>query len=126
MQGLLNKFVMLAIRLECDDGDGIFVKREKGFDLGSLLLGDRIIKAHKNFPTPITEFGDHFTEDHRCAYKSIDQLLQWISLRDLEYLQKFGVVIYQLELDFCLEGEFQICYLEKNIINKKKILINGF
>jgi hypothetical protein len=112
---------MICIRLECDDGDGIFKCREKGFDLNNFPLGIKIAHLHVSFPNPYEEFGDKFNPNYYCAYKSFGQLLAWIHIEELRELISREVSVYIIEVEEGLIGKYQICYKKKNIIWKKNI-----
>lgn len=112
---------MICVRLECDDGDGIFKVRESGFNLKRLSIGKKIIHLHDSFLEPYIEFGEKFNPNYYCAYKSFGQLLAWIHINELRELISQGVSIYIMELKEGLVGEYQICYKKKHIIWKKSI-----
>jgi len=97
-------------------GKGIF--QEDKFTPTSLL--DR----HLKFPNIRDDKGlSNVTNkvSHFCAYKSIEQVQQWIMKDEIEHLVSKGCNILMLDVSECHEGEFQILFKKENIIQSKII-----
>lgn len=113
-----------AIRVEDSEGIGIF-RSSLTFDgyTPKNDVADRIDNAHMRFKTPYNEpkLEDTFSEKHRCAYRTIVQMNSWLSSCDIQDLKNLGFKIYLLELSDFKEGDFQIIYEPKDIVNKKDI-----
>jgi hypothetical protein len=112
--------MIAAIRLECDDGYGIFKIRENGFNMRDLPEFDKLAERHRtSFPSPITDLGIHeFNLNYYCAFKSFDSMLQWITLSELIQLIHYGVRVYKLYLKSAQIGVHQICFTKDSIVNK--------
>lgn len=118
-----------AIRIEHTDGIGMFrqcdldyIKRKHSLYCfrNTRKYARDIINRHCNFNTLYEDFYNA-TENHFCAYKSIDHIQQWITKKELSYLFKKGYSVYLLELSEVVEGEDQYAFLKEWIINKTDI-----
>lgn len=117
------------------DGFGIFGDREKGkpfnhrfpdgaigqFNYDSNDVGwfkDR----HCDFNTPWADGIDFKSKEDYCAYKTVDQLQQWITREELmELIETYGFRVYALDVSIFQEGEHQICYKKQHILQQKDI-----
>jgi hypothetical protein len=90
---------------------------------------ERFCKRHERFLTMYAEFyGSEYIgrkpkllEEHFCAFKSIDQLLEWVLPKELKEMIELDFRVYLIETSECLEGEFQIAFRKEAIIEKKDI-----
>jgi hypothetical protein len=112
-----------AIRIEHDCGNGLF--RAEDFDYSVINnlpdnICDKLVIKHRSFPTPDKE-GLDIEENEFCAFKSIEQIQQWIEPEWFNEIVKLGFKIYVLELSSCKEGNYQILFKKENILSKKDI-----
>lgn len=118
---------MQAIRIEHSDGEGLW--RANGGNIFQCIIDkakchDSLYFRHKNSPSPATDgelsvkfrAGKHF-----CAFKSIEQLQQWVIPEEMKEIIQLGFRVYLLELSECIEGEYQIGYDKACIIKKEDI-----
>lgn len=119
-----------AVRIEHSDGQGMFGEwfiHENGDEtprehstVGKFL--PEVLYRHNGFNTPYEDFGYKFEHgQHFCAYKSIDQLQQWIYPNEMKIIIDRGYCVYLLELEDVLVGRDQICYKKSDIISKQDI-----
>lgn len=78
---------------------------------------------HYNFPIPYDDIGIKRDpeENEYCAFKSIEQLKQWIEFDWFNTIIELGFKILLLDVIDCVEGEYQILYKKENIIQSKDI-----
>lgn len=78
---------------------------------------------HSNFPTPDDDIGiERYPEENEyCAFKSIEQLKQWIESEWFNTIIELGFKILLLDVIDCVEGEYQILYKKENVIQTKDI-----
>lgn len=83
------------------------------------LLRDR----HLNFPRPFeeTNLKGIFNRDYYCAFKSLDQLKEWIYDNEVKELIDQGFIILLIELNDYHEGDYQIIFKKEDIITRKDI-----
>ena len=75
---------------------------------------------HEKFPTPYKE-GIDFTIEHFCAFKSIDQLQEWVLPEEMKEIISLGFKVLLLDVSECLEGEYQIAFKKEHIVQSKDI-----
>ena len=112
-----------AIRIEHDCGNGLFRAKNDDYTIINNLSYDiytNLVIKHKQFPTPSKE-GLDIEKDEFCAFKSIEQIQQWIEPEWFNEIIKLGFKIYLLELSSCKEGNSQIVFKKQNIRSKKDI-----
>ena len=56
-----------------------------------------------------------------CAFLSVEQLQEWIYQDELELLIKFGLRVYELEVNEYQAGHYQIVYTKESIKSKTDI-----
>lgn len=114
-----------VIRIEHpSDGKGIW--RSKGNNEKAIWEDFSFINEleskHEDFPTPYAEKLLTFTDSsYFCAFKSIEQINQWIEKEWWKEIISFGFKIYMIDLSEYLEGEYQICYQKQYILQQKDI-----
>lgn len=117
-----------AIRIEHENGWGIFRYDSKSGYKYKEFTEDyshyyhKIVERHSNFKSISQDFPKNCEyTDYYCAYKSLDQLAEWVLRRELEVLIKNGFTVYLYELSECEVGEDQIFFKLENVISKKDI-----
>lgn len=113
-----------AIRIEHADGYGCFCgylsNGESRTHVTTYLL-PKVSNRHVNFNTPWQD-GLHMEEDRDfCAYRSVEQLREWIKPEEILVLLDNEYKVYLLELSEAQTGEHQICYRKEHILLKKEI-----
>jgi len=116
------------IRIEHLDGIGLFQDYHKStnfrphsvFDICE-DLGER--HQNGNFPVPSRDNLDINKEDKEwfCAYKSIDQLQQWVKKDEFQILFENNYKVLLLDVTEYQEGEYQIVFTKESIIQTKDI-----
>lgn len=110
------------IRIEHpSDGKGIWRSNING--VNNLSNWIEFSDRHRKFPNPTYE-GDvtGFIEGiHYCAFKSIEQLQEWVYKNEIKELLEMGFKVYMLDVFNWLEGNYQICYKKEDILQQKDI-----
>lgn len=115
------------IRIEHISGDGIFgAKNPNGnwvlnrdtFECYSALSG-----KHSDFPTPYEDkgIGRVINDDEYCAFKSIEQVQQWIEKDWFYGLVNNDFKVLMLDVSECVIGEYQVLFKKENILQSKDI-----
>lgn len=125
---------MQAIRIEHEDGQGMFIVEqcdELGMEIGTRydkIVGPEFLPTIRQRHTGVFKgpgretFADQFISGkHFFAYKSIEQLRQWVFPEEMIQLLDRGYKVYLLNLSEAIEGEMQIIYMKKDIISKQDI-----
>lgn len=114
------------IRIEHpSDGKGIWRSKDKDGDkyIDSLSNYWDFDARHCKFPNPTYE-GDvtgFIAGIHYCAFKSIEQLQEWVYKNEIKELLEMGFKVYMLDVSNWLEGNYQICYKKEDILQQKDI-----
>ena len=116
------------IRIEHKSGYGIFRATDR---LGNEIIHTKkhenkfkhLVRRHYDFPTPFRDSKiDRYIEPEEfCAFKSIEQVQQWITKDEIIALTKLDFKVLMLDVSECIEGEYQIIYEKKNILQSKDI-----
>lgn len=112
------------IRIERSDGIGMFMSRHSVYDIEELK---DIANRHGGgkFPTPFGENPelDLWKDDKKwfCAYKSIEQLQQWIKPDEFKHLFNNSYKVLLLDVTEYQEGKYQIIYTKESISQSKDI-----
>lgn len=116
---------MIAIRIEHpDSGNGIWRHKVNNAYLSqNFSFFDDFCNKHLEFPTPNRDSLIHryIEENEYCAFKSVQQIQQWMDLEWWNEIFEFGYKVYMLELSDCTVGKYQIIFTKNNIISKKDI-----
>ncbi len=98
--------------------DGSYKRNVEAIDSYELLR-DR----HLNFLRPFeeTNLKGIFNKDYYCAFKSLDQLKDWIYDNEVKELIDQGFIILLIELNNYHEGDYQIIFKKEDIITRKDI-----
>ena len=83
-------------------------------------FSQELLKKFSKFPVPHID-RIRFDENHFCAFKSINQMKYWIPKKWIKEMIDYGFCVYELELSNYQEGEKQVCFKKKSIINKNDI-----
>lgn len=114
------------VRIEHEDGIGMFQthnrfkdgeRREHFIMHHKRAIGER----HEEFNTPWQDGLPFIPGEHFCAYKSIDQLQQWVMKDEFELLFKLGYSVYLIEVSDCQIGKDQIIFRKEDIVSKTNI-----
>ncbi len=115
------------IRVEHEDGYGIFRSRLddtwKGRPHSVLLQYHRypgFESRHSNFNNPRRD-GLNRSDADFCAFKSIEQIQQWIMPDEFEKLIEDGYKVFLIEVSECQEGRDNILFQKKHELNRKDI-----
>jgi hypothetical protein len=109
-----------AIRIEANDGIGVFLTIYKSADRCSLGSGMDLwdaVERHSRFNTP-TDDGITIFDDEFCAYHSIEQLRTWFTPDELYTIITHGYRVYELTLSTAKVGRDNIVFNKNNIISK--------
>lgn len=116
------------IRIEHKSGHGIFRAVNR---LGNYIIDTKkneskfklLCRRHWNFPTPSrdSKINRFINPEEFCAFKSIEQVQQWITKDEIIALTKLDFKVLMLDVSECIEGEYQIIYEKKNILQSKDI-----
>lgn len=80
-------------------------------------------KKHNDFPTPREDnmINRVIKGDEFCAFKSIEQLQQWIEKDWWSEIFDKGFKVLMIDVITCVEGEYQILYKKEDILQTKDI-----
>jgi len=114
------------IRLEHENsGDGLFRHQD---DFGKAIYRqlncfESLRDRYETFKTPYEEplLKREMSEKYYCAFKSLDQLSQWITSEEMMEILDYGFKIYVIDIEIYHEGEYQIIFKKEDIISKKDI-----
>lgn len=113
------------IRIEHpNSGDGIWQHMESNEHLCDYFsFYDRFASKHKEFPSPRKDLGINRPINHYeyCAFKSIEQIHQWIEKEWFSEIISSGFKIYMIDVSECIEGEYQILFRKEHILQQKDI-----
>ena len=107
------------LRIEHKDGCGIF----RSHVCVNLNDFDTFSERHNDFPTPNEDMFilRYVEEDEFCAFKSIEQLQEWVTADEIKQFIKLNCKVLLIDVSECIVGEFQILYKKENIIQTKDI-----
>jgi len=98
------------------------------FDAIDLFLTDyfeELSNRHCGFKTPYSEdkLCNIFNSKYKCAYKTMDQVREWITSDEIQGLVKeHGFKIYLIESEVEIyKGEFQVIFQPKHVKSKTEI-----
>ena len=111
---------MLVIRIEHPiDGWGSFRSHDGKYFDGLYRMYDR----HGSLPVPSLD-GIYMSKDMKewfCAYKTLEQLKEWVTIEEIEILIDYGFNIHMLEVEEYQVGYYQIVYTKESIISNNII-----
>lgn len=121
---------MIAIRIEhSKSGKGIFTH---GLDVDPQIYKEGVdylsnsisfFQRHNKFPSPMGDkkIKRYAAENEFCAFKSLEQLREWVTSKEIREFIKMGFKVLLLDLTDCIEGDFQIIYCKEDIVQVKDI-----
>lgn len=124
-----------AIRIEHpSDGYGIFAEYLRNYE-GECISGrnsDIVLTnndeemlhfwcRHSSFNNPKQDGLSFKSGEHYCAFKSVEQLQEWVTNDELKYIASKGYRVYKLELSDCQIGRDNIIFTPDHIIKKEDI-----
>lgn len=111
------------VRIEYIDGNGIwFAENKKGNDIVDYLSNIKEFSIrHNYFNTPKEDNINFIKGVHFCAFKSIEQLQQWVYPEEIREFLSLGFKVYLIDVSHYLEGSHQICYKKEDILQQKDI-----
>jgi hypothetical protein len=114
------------VRVEHYVGDGLWkAKDNNGSIYMSFSFVDDLVEKHYNFPTPnqdlLLSISLRKNPQYYCAFKSIEQLQQWIDKEWWKEIFELGFKVLLIDVSECLEGEYQILYQKQHILQSKDI-----
>ena len=96
-------------------------KDENGYCLiEQLKCHDAINKKHLTMPNALEDLGSR-DDNEFCAFKSIDELQQWVKPEWMQELIEVGFKILLLDVTECRIGEYQVLFNKEDIIQSKDI-----
>jgi len=102
-----------------EDGFGIFLSpHSDSKEPGDII--DKFNDKHGEFKLPC-EDGLKLNSRWFCAFKSIDQVKQWVTTDEIAVFKARGFIIWMLEVSEYQQGEYQVIYTKESIINKTDI-----
>lgn len=110
------------IRIEYSDGKGLWNAKNKNnnYLCDNFSFSHDLIDKHAEFPTPQQEELP-ISNNHYCAFKSIEQVNQWIDKEWFSEIIEKGFKILMIDVSNCIEGEYQILYKKEDILQTKDI-----
>lgn len=108
-----------VVRLELK-GTGIFISPYVDMDRVEIA---GVYHRHKEFPCPESE-GLDLREDGKewfCAYKTIEQVQQWLRKEEIQYFISIGFRVLLLTVNEYQLGEYQVIFTKESIESKEDI-----
>ena len=120
---------IVIIRIEHNNGIGMFragdVEGHSRDDIYYFApdLVDRF--KHSAFPTPFKDNLDIWLNNKKwyCAFKSLDDMINWVTETELIVMSNHNYKVLQLEVEEYQIGDFQVLYTKESI--KKSIDITN-
>lgn len=110
------------VRIEHSDGWGIFRTQGGRPNVSDLGMDDLVRRHCNDFPTPYQESGGKSLERNQfCAFKTIEQVQQWIMPDEMRLLLSHDFKVYLLEVSQCITYQHQCVYEKEDIIEQKDI-----
>lgn len=103
-----------VLRIENEDGIGIF---HGGF---AFSVCREVATRHGKFPNPHQE-GLKMNGQWFCAYKTIEQIQEWIMPDELRMLPECGYRVYLLTVTNYQIGNYQVIFTKDSIIDRKDV-----
>lgn len=120
------KFMKTIVRIEHPfDGWGLW--RSGPNDVVAFIDSAKcysdLMERHRKFPNPTyqRDIEGFIPKEHFCAFKSIDQLQEWILPEEMKEIISLGFKVLLLDVSECLEGEYQIAFKKEHIVQSKDI-----
>jgi hypothetical protein len=115
-----------VIRVEHPDGYGMFRSYDKDHNIRSHSVDEichDLCIRHYDFNEPSGDGLnlDRDSKDWFCAYKTIEQIQEWVKPEEFKILFDNDYKIYVLSVSEYQIGESQIIYTKDSILNKRDI-----
>lgn len=82
----------------------------------------RLCSRHnEKFPSPCNDLNRYIKDDEFCAFKSIEQVQQWITPREINILTNNDFRILELKVTNYTIGNYQILFYKDSIIKSRDI-----
>ena len=114
---------MKVIRIEHEDGWGMFIdisEERPSRKHSARYICPSIVDRHQLFPLPQRE-NLPISDEYFCAYKSVDQLKEWITTEEIATLKENNYRIFMLDVTNYHEGKYQVIYTKESIVNTTDI-----
>lgn len=113
---------MTIIRIEHNCGEGLWKAENQYCEpiWRSFSFQGKLMEKHDAFPTP-TQDNLTIEGDEYCAFKSIEQIQQWIEPEWFNEIIEMGFTIWMIDVSECKEGKFQVVFKKENILSRKDI-----
>lgn len=111
------------IRIEHECGNGLFTARTEDDSTAVIRKSSFVRKLqakHMDFPVPQND-GLTIRSCNYCAFKSIEQIQQWIEPEQFKEIIELGFKIWMIDVADYQEGEYQILFKKQDILSKKDI-----
>jgi len=109
------------VRIEHESGEGIFHSES----CNRLSNYQEFAERHGEFPTPHCETPklnmDKFGKNWFCAFKSIEQMNEWVTSSEIKEFIKLKCRVLVLDVTQYQEGTHQIIFTKESIKNSKDI-----
>lgn len=112
-----------AYRVQHKDGYGMFRDYKKGKfrpHCAALILPNLHERFEKEFPTPLDE--GLLLANRLCAFPSLSNLMEWISVEEREVLKKNGYRFYELHLRKASKGLYNVMFYPQDVCQRYQIL----
>lgn len=118
----MKKTMITAIRIEHpSDGIGIFMQKDRESLSVHNFLKSVSVRHVQNFPDIKDEIGYEVYKSYFCAYKTIEQLNDWILPDEMTEIINKGYKIYLLDLTEAKVTDFQVIFKKEHILQQKDI-----
>jgi hypothetical protein len=111
-----------VIRIEHPyDGNGLWrAVGDNGVIIDDISFFEELADKHNKFPLP-HEDGLFMTGYHYCAFKSIEQIQQWIENDWWKEIIELGFKVLMIDISKYQEGNHQIIFKKEHIMQSKDI-----
>lgn len=110
------------IRIEHTNGYGLWsARKDDGYSVidDVSFYGD-ILRKHNKMPTPYLE-GLPFTKEHFCAFKTIDELQEWVDKSWFVELFNLGFKVLMIDVSDVIVGKYQAIFKKTDVLQTKDI-----
>ena len=105
------------------DGKGIWMSRDnKNINYVDTLSNYlQFAERHCKFPNPVMENLSFKEGVNFCAFKTVEQMTEWVKPSEIKELMSMGFKVLAIDVSEWLEGEYQICFEKRHILQTKDI-----
>jgi len=82
-----------------------------------------VYNRHNDFPNPMNE-GLNLWKDNKewfCAYKTVEQVQQWLRKVEIQYFTTLGFRVYLLTVNEYQMGDYQVIFTKDSIVSKEDV-----